>query len=278
MPTLTASQLRNLGIRVFEALGTPSSEAKRVADSLVKANLTGHDSHGVMRIPQYVKEIKRGQIKPGAKIEALRETPSTALLNGNWGFGQVIAEKGMKMAIEKAKVHSISAVGLFHCNHIGRLGEYILMAAEQDMIGILVCNAPPLGGNTAPYGGRARRLSTGPISAAVPAGKWKPFLLDFATSMAAEGKLRIKYHRGEKVPLGWIIDKEGRPTTDPKDFYEGGAILPFGGHKGCPLPSHRHSGRGPHRGRMRLQQGICGGQRHPYDSYKHKQFHTPPGV
>jgi len=165
----------------------------------------------------------------------VRESPSTALLNGNWGFGQVIAEKGMEIAMEKAKAHSISAVGLFHCNHIGRLGEYALMAAEQDMIGIVACNAPPPGGNTAPYGGRARRLSTGPVSAAVPAGKWKPFLLDFATSIAAEGKLRIKYYRGEKVPLGWIIDKEGRPTTDPKDFYEGGAILPFGNHKGYAL-------------------------------------------
>lgn len=235
MPTLTAGQLRNLGIKVFEALGTPTKEAKRVADSLVKANLAGHDSHGVMRIPQYADGIKRGQIKPEAKIEVVRETPSTALLDGNWGFGQVIAEKGMKMAIKKAKAHSISAVGLFHCNHIGRLGEYTLMAAEQDMIGIVVCNAAPPGGNTAPYGGRAPRLSTGPISAAVPAGKWKPFLLDFATSMVAEGKLRIKYYRGEKVPLGWIIDKEGRPTTDPKDFYEGGAILPFGGHKGYAL-------------------------------------------
>jgi len=222
-------------MRVFETLGTPSNEAERVADSLVKANLAGHDSHGVMRIPQYVDGIKRGQIKPGAKIEVVRETPSTALLNGNWGFGQVIAEKGMKMSIEKAKAHFISAVGLFHCNHIGRLGEYTLMAAEQDMIGIVMCNAGPTGGKTAPYGGRARRLSTGPISAAVPAGKWKPFLLDFATSMVAEGKLRIKYYKGEKVPLGWIIDKEGRPTTDPKDFYEGGAILPFGGHKGYAL-------------------------------------------
>jgi len=235
MPTFTASQLRNLGTRVFEALGTPSNEAKRVADSLVKANLAGHDSHGVIRIPQYVNGIKRGQIKPGAKIEVVKESPSTALLDGNWGFGQVIAEKGMKMVIEKAKAHSISAVGLFHCNHIGRLGEYSLMAAEQDMIGIVVCNAGPPGGNTAPYGGRARRLSTDPISAAVPAWKSKPFLLDFATSVVAEGKLRIKYYRGEKVPRGWIIDKEGRPTTDPKDFYEGGAVLPFGDHKGYAL-------------------------------------------
>jgi LDH2 family malate/lactate/ureidoglycolate dehydrogenase len=235
MPTFTASQLRNLGIRVFEALGTPSGEARRVADSLVKANLAGHDSHGVMRIPQYVEAIKRGQIKPGAKMEVVRETPSTTLIDGKWGFGQVIAEKGTKMAIEKARVHSISAVGLFHCNHIGRLGEYSFMAAEQDMIGIVMCNAGPPGGYTAPYGGRARRLSTGPISASVPAGRWKPFLLDFATSTVAEGKLRIKSNRGEKVPLGWIIDREGHPTTDPKDFYEGGAILPFGDHKGYAL-------------------------------------------
>ena len=235
MPTFTAPQLRKISASILETAGTPRDEAKQVAASLVKSNLVGHDSHGVIRIIQYIEEIREGKIRPGAKIEVVQETPSTALIDGHWGFGQVIAKKGMEMAVEKAKVSSISLVGIFHCNHIGRLGEYSMMAAKQDMMGIILCNAPPKGGNTAPYGGAARRLGTNPMSIAVPAGEMKPFLLDFATSVVAEGKLRVKRYRGEKVPTGWIIDKKGRPTNNPEDFYRGGALLPFGGHKGYAL-------------------------------------------
>ena len=232
MPTFTPDQLRRITARIFEATGAPRDEAKRVAASLVKSNLMGHDSHGIVRILQYVNEIRTGQIKLGAKIEVVRETSSTALIDGHWGFGQVIAQEAMKMAIEKAKAASISSVGVFHCNHIGRLGEYSMMAAEQDMIGIIVCNTGPKGGWMAPHGGTARRLSTNPISVALPAGEMKPFLLDFATTVVAEGKVRVKRFRGEKVPTGWILDKNGRPTNDPEDLYRGGTLLPFGGHKG----------------------------------------------
>lgn len=235
MPTFTASQLKRVGISVFEAAGVPNSEAKRVTDSLVEANLVGHDSHGVIRILQYVENIRKGKIKLGVKIEVVRETPSTALIDGHWGFGQVIAEKGMKIAIEKAKGTSMSSVGVFHCNHIGRLGEYSMMAAERDMIGAVVCNSEPKGGLTAPYGGATRRLGTNPLSVAVPAKKMNHFLLDFATSIVAEGKVRVKRYRGERVPAGWILDKNGLPTNNPEDFYQGGALLPFGGHKGYAL-------------------------------------------
>lgn len=235
MPTFTAPQLRKISASILEAAGTPREEAKQVAASLVRSNLVGHDSHGVIRIIEYVKGIKEGKIRPGAKIEVVRETPSTALIDGHWGFGQVIAREGMKIAIEKAEISSISSVGVFNCNHIGRLGEYSMMATEQDMIGIILCNSGPKGGIVVPYGGAARRLGTNPMSIAVPAGEMKPFLLDFATSVVAEGKLRLKRYRGEKVPTGWILDKEGRPTNNPKDFYTGGALLPFGEHKGYAL-------------------------------------------
>jgi len=235
MPTFTASQLRKVGFAVFEAAGSPRYEAERVADSLVKANLVGHDSHGVMRIVEYFEKIKRGEIRPGAKTEVVRETPSTALIDGHWGFGQVVAEEGMRMAIEKAKTYSISSVGAFHCNHIGRLGEYSMMAAEEGMVGIIACNSGPKGGIMAPYGGAASRLSTNPLSVAVPAGKMKPFLLDFATSVVAEGKVRLKRNRRETIPTGWILDKNGRPTNDPEDLYRGGMLLPFGAYKGYAL-------------------------------------------
>jgi uncharacterized oxidoreductase len=186
----------------------------------------------VIRIVEYVRMVQNGQIKPGAKINIVRETPSTALIDGNWGFGQVIAKDSMQIAIKKAERCSVSSVGVFHCNHIGRLGEYSMMAAENDMIGIIMCNSGPAGGWMAPYGGRERRLSANPISGAVPAGKMKPLVFDYATSVVAEGKVRVRYESGEKVPEGWIVDKEGRPTNNPGDLYEGGALLPFGGHKG----------------------------------------------
>jgi len=243
MPVFTVDQLKNLGIGIFKAAGASDEEAKIVSRYLVNANLAGHDSHGVIRIPQYVNMIKVGykpygylcKIKPGAQIEIVKETETTALIDGNWGFGQLIATKAMELAIEKAKKHGIGAVGAFHCNHIGRLGEYSLMAAKQDLIGLAVCNSGRL---VAPFGGMERILSTNPITVAIPAGEERTFLLDMATSVHAEGKVRVRRNRGESLPDGWIIDKEGNPSNDPEDMYAGGALLPLGrdvGYKGFGL-------------------------------------------
>ncbi len=246
MPNFNANQLRQIGTSIFGAMGAPRDIAERVADSLVKSDLVGHDSHGIMRVITYYEFVKRKEIDPSARPEVAQETPCTASVNGHWGFGQVAAEYAMKLCVKKAMAGSIGAVSLFKSNHIGRLGEYAMMAAEQDMIGMVMCNVGPC--LVAPYGGKSRQLGTNPLSVAAPAGKMKPFLIDFATSIAAEGKIRMKYYNNEKVPLGWVMDEKGRLTENPGELYykEGdqiiidghryrGCILPFGGHKGYAL-------------------------------------------
>ena len=226
MPVFTAEQLENVGTKIFTAAGAPVEEAELVSKLLVKANLAGHDSHGVIRIVQYVNAIERGDIKPGAEIEVVRETCSSALLNGNWGFGQVVAKRAMEMTIEKAAEGSVGTVCAFNLYHIGRLADYTAMALQKDMVGIAMANSRK---GVAPHGGSERLLSTSPLSYAFPTGEKSPIILDIATSVCAEGKVRVKLHRGEKLPDGYIIDKNGNPSNDPEDLYRGGAILPLGG-------------------------------------------------
>lgn len=236
MPTFRAEQLIDIGRRIFVAAGAPDDEAQLVSESLVRANLAGYDSHGVIRIIQYVNDIERGLIKPGAKIEVAKETKSSATLNGNWGFGQVIAKRAMELAISKARESAIGIVCAFNCNHVGRLADYTLMALRNDMIGVAMVNSTRF---VAPFGGKERMLSTGPISFAFPSDLEFPLIIDISTSVVAEGKVRVMLHRGEKIPYGWIIDKDGNPSNNPKDLYDGGAILPLGGdeagHKGFGL-------------------------------------------
>lgn len=233
MPTFSSKQLEKIGIKIFEAAGVSEDEAQTVATFLVKSNLVGHDSHGVIRIPQYINLIKNGMIKPGVEIEIIRETPSTAVIDGKWGFGQVVASRAMAITIEKAKKTSISSVGTNHCNHVGRLSDYAMMAAKQEMIGMMTVNNHGAGLCAAPYGGYERRLSTNPICFAIPTGN-DPIVMDITSSVVAEGKLRVKRNRGEKIPEGWIVDGYGNPSTEPEDFYKEpqGALLPFGGMVG----------------------------------------------
>ncbi|RMF87869.1 MAG: Ldh family oxidoreductase, partial [Nitrospinota bacterium] len=240
MPVFTATELQQIGFHVFRALGASEEEARIVSDHLVMGNLTGHDSHGVMLILNYVETIRKGELKPGAPIEVVRETPSTALINGNWGFGQVVAEEAMRLAIAKARSQAISAVGIQNIYHVGRLADYPLMAVKEGMIGIMMANGCGGAQSTAPWGGIARRFATNPLCIAVPSGLEGPIFLDMATSVAAVGKLYIKKFRHEKIPEGWIIDAEGNPATDPQAFFgpPEGAVLPLGGvagHKGYGL-------------------------------------------
>jgi len=240
MPIFTADQLKRMGYSIFEAMGVPTEEARIVSESLVNSNLVGHDSHGVIRIPQYVGLIRKGDIVPGARMETVRETPSSAVINGNWGFGQVLGKKAMELAIEKAKSKSVATVTMSQSNHIARLGEYPAFAVEKNMIGMIMVNNHGAAQYMPPWGGIARRLSPNPMAVGVPTGKYEPVILDITTAVVAEGKVRIKLNRGEQLPEGWIIDSEGNPTTDPKKLYgpPQGAILPFGGiagHKGYGL-------------------------------------------
>ena len=240
MPNLTQNQLQKITTDIFEAGGVPSDEAAIIGELLIASNLAGHDSHGVIRIPQYIGLIESGLIQPGAPLEIEQESASHALINGNWGFGHVIAQKAMSLAIEKAKSSTISAISVYNCNHIGRIGSYPMMAAEAGMVGITMVNAGGAALYVAPFGGSDGRLATNPIAIATPTREGHPILLDITSSVVAQGKIRVAVNRGEPVPLGWIINSEGEPTSNPQDLMETppGALLPLGGiagHKGYAL-------------------------------------------
>jgi uncharacterized oxidoreductase len=187
-----------------------------------------------------VEAIRRSRIQLGTHLRVVQQSPAGALVDGQLAFGQVVAAEAMQLAVEKARINSVCAVSVFNSNHVGRLASHTLLAARQGMIGILTVNAGGSGQLVAPFGGIAPRLATNPVSIAVPASGDASLVLDIATSVAPEGKLRAYRQRGHRVPEGWIIDSAGTPTTDPADFYgpPSGALLPLGGaagHKGFGL-------------------------------------------
>ena len=231
----SADALREFAARMLAAAGTPETPAARVADALVESNLVGHDSHGVLRLEQYVRAIRAGTLDPAGALKVVRESPATALIDCGRTFGQVAAERGMALAMEKAAQCGTGTVVLQHCDHIGRLGEYVVAAARKGYIGQVICNGSDPGGIVAPYGGKARALGANPMAWSIPTGGEFPIFLDFATSVVAQGKLVVAADRGEEVPEGWLLDKHGAPTRRPQDQFDGGAILPFGGHKGYAL-------------------------------------------
>ena len=232
--------LKNFCGSIFEAAGASAEESAIVADSLVLSNLLGHDSHGIIRVMQYVNSMREGKIVPGAELAIVTETDTTMVLDGCCNFGQVIARRATERAIEKAKKAGIVQMGVRNGNHIGRLGEYTQQAAEAGMLAIMMVNNSGAAHVVAPFGGTQGRLATNPIAFAAP---WKDdqcFVLDMTTSITAEGKFRVLRNKGEKVPEGWMLDSEGKPSTDPADLYgpPWGAILPLGGpmaHKGFGL-------------------------------------------
>ena len=238
MPVFTPEYLHKVAYHIFRAKGASDHEAETVATHQIKANLVGHDSHGVIHIPEYVERIDKGHIVPGAPFVVEREAPCTAVINGNWGFGFVVTERAMRMAIEKAHTHGVAAITIHHQSHIGRLGDYPTMALQAGMIGMITADSGAGPKAVAPFGGRARRLGTNPICFGMPSDLEGPVVLDMATSAVAGGKITLARSRGDQVPLGWIVDKDGNPTTDPNDYFAGGAILPVGadqGHKGSGL-------------------------------------------
>ncbi|MER9764325.1 Ldh family oxidoreductase [Mesorhizobium sp. M0138] len=225
-------RLTRICAALLKAAGASEDEAQAVATGCVNANLTGHDSHGVIAIPGYIDSLKAGEIVPSAEWTIVRESPTTAVIDGNWGFGFHVNTKAMALAIEKAKTANVAACTVFRQSHVGRLAAYSLMAASAGMIGLAAANSGNLRKYVAPFGGREARLGTNPISIAVPSDLKAPFLLDMATSAVAAGKLELAIARGEEIPKGWLTDAEGRPSTDPLDYHKGGVLLPLGGTEG----------------------------------------------
>lgn len=233
MKTFSGDYLHKVASDIFKACSSPSDEAEIVANHLVDANLMGFDSHGVIRVPQYVQDIRQGAIIPGAPIRITKETATTAIVDVGWNFGQVGALRATEIAINKARENALGCVVVRHCRHVGCVGTYPRKAAEQDFVGIAICGSAGEGHRVCPWGGREGRLATNPIAFAVPT-EGNPIAMDFATSMASEGKVRLMLNRGDKLPKGWIIDSKGHPSTEPNDLYgpPPGAILPFGGSQG----------------------------------------------
>lgn len=232
MPTVDHEPLGQMVEGILRAAAVSEEETQIVRRHMIGANLVGHDSHGVILLHTYMDRIKRGHIVPGAKFEIVREGPTTARINGNWGFGQVVSERAMQLAIDKAKIYQVAAITVFHQSHVGRVGDYPLMAARAGMIGIMTADSGKTSKAVAPFGGRVARLGTNPICIAMPSDLPGPVFIDMATSAVAAGKLSVARNRKQAIPYGWIVDKDGNPTTDPLAYYAGGAILPVGGDQG----------------------------------------------
>jgi LDH2 family malate/lactate/ureidoglycolate dehydrogenase len=236
MKVIQAKPLETFVTDIFVAAGTPPDIAQYVSSSLVNSNLKGVDSHGVIRVSWYIELIQSGRIKPTARPVIQRETPSMAVVRGNSGFGIFAMGYAMEQAIQKAKASQVAAVGLIESTHTGRIGQFAEMAVEQHVVAIINGGGHRgPGRSVAPYGGAKRIMATNPYAFGIPGGRFGPVVVDFATSTVAEGKLRVYRDKHEPLPPGWIVDKDGQPSTKAEDFYNGGMLLPAAGHKGYGL-------------------------------------------
>ncbi len=230
MPTVAPQVLESFAIELLAAGGLGTEEAALVGHSLVDANLRGHDSHGVMRIPSYLDTCRKGEVVPGAELTAIRRTPTIFVGDAHWGFGQSQAQRLTRTLIDMARESGLAIGTLIHCSHIGRLGEYCEMAAEAGLVSMVMVNTHGHARRVAPPGGKAPRLGTNPLAIGAPA-PGGPIVLDFGTSATAEGKVRVKRIAGQLCPDGWLLDSEGKPTNDPNLLYgtPPGTIRPMGG-------------------------------------------------
>jgi len=224
--------LRDAAISLCKASGSPEGEANLVASRLLKSNLVGHDSHGLIRLSMYMEWIRKGMIVPGATPELAVDKGGIALVNGNRGYGQTIAERTMEIAIERGRAHGVAAIGVTNLAHIGRLADYVISAARAGLVGMVFTSTGGYSKIVAPFGGKSGRMSTNPIAMALPSDREHPIVFDMATSAYAEGKFRVFRDTGRSAPENLLLDKEGHPTTNPDDFFNGGTILPLGGEQG----------------------------------------------
>ena len=232
MPIVQSTPLTDFITALFLAADTPPAHAQRVAQSLVSANLAGHDSHGIIRTIQYLDAVAQRLTDPNAVPTIARQTGVVSMVDGQAGFGQVAAHFAMSTAIDSARENGMSTVGLYNSGHVGRIGEWAQLAADQQMIGIVFCSGGGPGGLVTPHGGKARRLGTNPIAAAIPVANQPPIVIDFATSVVAEGKVRVARNSGKQLREGCILNADGTPSMDPQDLYAAGMLLPIGEHKG----------------------------------------------
>ncbi len=235
MPRLTAEELRDATAAVFRAAGAQDEDAATVAAALVDAELSDHPSHGLIRVAEYLRHIREGAIVPEAQPEIVEDRGAALVVDGNWGFGQVVATRATEWLIERTREHGSGAVAIRRCAHVGRAGAYPEMAAEQGLVALAFVSGGGMQPRLAPYGGRRPVFGTNPLAAAVPLPGSPPVVIDFSTAAVASGKIRVLRDRGEALPEGWIQDAEGRPSTSAADYYDGGMLLPAAAHKGYGL-------------------------------------------
>jgi len=234
------NQLADFTYSVFTKMGCPSDDARQATEVLIAADLRGIDSHGVARLAGYVRLWEADRINPTPDIKLVHQSPSTGVVDGDAGLGLVVAPKAMKIAINKASMVGSGWISIKNSNHFGIAGYHAAMCLEHDIIGMSMTNASPL---VAPTFSTERMLGTNPIAIAIPAGQQPPFIADFATATAANGKLEILQRTGGSAPTGWVQDSEGNPSTDPGELKKGGSLLPLGSdrehssHKGYCLGS-----------------------------------------
>jgi LDH2 family malate/lactate/ureidoglycolate dehydrogenase len=230
MPTIDSVQLDLLTRAMLEKSGTPTETAKFLSGTLIAANLAGHDSHGVLRMRLYIESVRDGRVIPDADAVVTKRDRATAIVDARFGWAQPAMWLAAQTAVELAREHGLGAAVLHNAFHIGRCAIYVEEIARQGMIGLLIANAGPA---VAPYGGTTRVMGTNPIAWAMPRADGKPpIALDVATAGLAEGKLQVARSKSLPIPEGILLNAAGEPTTDPADFYTGGTLLPFGGHKG----------------------------------------------
>lgn len=242
-----AAGMEALGREIFARAGCSPEEAERIARRLTGANLRGHDSHGVIRIPRYVEWAQTGRQVPNQTITVILDQPSFAIIDGNYGFGQSIGEQTVDVGIAKARQHGVAVTALRNSGHLGRIGDWAECAAAANVVSIHMVNVR---GSliVAPYGAVGRRMGTSPFCAGIPVAGGEPIVLDFATSLVAEGKALVAYKGGKPLPPGSLVDAEGKLTNDPEPLYGAvppggypdpnngpGALRAFGDHKGSGL-------------------------------------------
>lgn len=232
MPTLSVPAFSRFIASIFESSGVPEKDAQLIADSLVGSDLRGHASHGVMRVSQYLNSLAKQEFQLGVDLLVLNETPAVIACDGQWGFGQVQAHRLLTQVMEKARALGIASGTACHLGHVGRLGEYSERAAGEGLVLIGTVNNDGTGQRVAPPGGKQPRLSTNPLTIGAPT-RGRPNVIDFGTSVVAEGKVRLLNAQGKKAPHGWLLDSEGNPTQDPSVLYSqpSGSILPLGGEQ-----------------------------------------------
>jgi len=224
------ADLKDFCCQVYMKAGVPAVEAEIVADLLVRSDLRGIETHGVTRLPIYILRLQKGFVRKECKLTTVKEKGPTVFLEAHGSMGHIAAYRGMEKAIAKAEDFGIGWVSVKDSGHFGVAGFFPMMALQKDFIGYVVSNSAPM---MFPLGGRERIIGNNPVAYAIPAGQYPPVVLDFSLGIVSSGKLILARKKGEKIPLGWAVNKDGLLTDDPYEGYEGGgSLMPVGGHKG----------------------------------------------